>query len=97
MVLLVQKEQAMPVKVTGWEQTLNGCGGWISIEKGKHRGRGGGSVDNSNEPCDFLNEQNRGLRPQGTLRPLGFSIVFVCVLKTTLFSVSNSSLDIVLR
>jgi hypothetical protein len=26
---------------------LNGCGGWISIEKGKHRGRGGGSVDNS--------------------------------------------------
>ncbi|CAK9882785.1 unnamed protein product [Sphagnum jensenii] len=28
--------------------------------------------------------------------PNGFSIVFMCVLKTTLFSVSNSSLDIVL-
>jgi hypothetical protein len=22
-------------------------------------------MDNSNEPCDFLNEQNRGLGPQG--------------------------------
>jgi hypothetical protein len=29
--------------------------------------------------------------------PNGFSIVFMCVLKTTLYSVSNSSLDIVLR
>jgi hypothetical protein len=44
MVLLVQKEQAMPVKVMGLGARLNGCGGWISIEKGKHRVRRGGWI-----------------------------------------------------
>jgi hypothetical protein len=47
----------------GLEARPNGRGGWISMDKGKHRGRGGGSPNHSNNGAlDFLNEQNRGPR-----------------------------------
>ena len=40
----------------------NGRGGWIGIDKGKQRGRGGGGIGNTNGGLDPLNEQNRGPR-----------------------------------
>ncbi|XP_024385834.1 YTH domain-containing protein ECT4 isoform X2 [Physcomitrium patens] len=40
----------------------NGRGGWIGIDKGKQRCRGGGPIGNSNGSLDPLNEQNRGPR-----------------------------------
>lgn len=44
------------------EARPNGRGGWIGIDKGKQRGRGGGPMSNGNGTLDFLNEQNRGPR-----------------------------------
>lgn len=40
----------------------NGRGGWVGMDKGKQRGRGGGGIGSSNGGLDPLNEQNRGPR-----------------------------------
>lgn len=40
----------------------NGRGGWVGMDKGKQRGRGGGPIGSSNGGLDPLNEQNRGPR-----------------------------------
>jgi len=39
-----------------------GRGGWVGMDKGKQRGRGGGPIGGSNGGLDPLNEQNRGPR-----------------------------------
>jgi hypothetical protein len=46
----------------GVESKSAARGGWIGVDKGKHRGRGGGPSSNGNGGLDFLNEQNRGPR-----------------------------------
>ncbi|KAH9331309.1 hypothetical protein KI387_003417, partial [Taxus chinensis] len=45
----------------GFEARPNGRG-WNVSERGKPKGRGSGSMNNSNENLDILNEQNRGPR-----------------------------------
>jgi hypothetical protein len=50
------------------EARLNGRdGGWINIKKGRHRGKGGKSLNNNNNngKLDFLIKQN--MNPQTTI------------------------------